>query len=787
MRKYLSTILMLIMCLIIYGCEKTKVTFNYNCEGVSNYECNVSNKKLDCTFTMPECNGREFIGWYDNPSNGNRVNLDKDFEENTTLYAHWIDKSVNPTPEPEPEPTENTTYKIEFNANGGSGGQTTPIEIKYEETLPQISEEKPIKEGYIFKGWYDNSDYTRGIEYYDTEGKSLRLYDKKNDLILYAGWEKDNSYVEPEPEPTEETKYEITFKLNGGSGTLQNDISIEYNGTLPSINTSVPTRTGYEFTGWYDNSDYTKGNKYYSTDGKSVRNFNRKSDMTLYAGWKIKTYTITYNLNGGSNGQTGGLGVEYNGELPTISKSIPTRSGYTFTGWYDNSDYTKGKEYYNSRCEAVRNYDKTNNITLYAGWSKVVIVQTYEVTFNINGGVGNVPRTVNAVLGNAMPSITSSAPSRSGYTFMGWYDNADYTKGTQYYTNKNVSARSYDKTNGTTLYAGWKENIFTISFNANGGSGGQSASVKVKPNETLPSISKTKPTRKGYTFMGWYDNKDYTKGTQYYKADCTPAMTYKVSKNISLYAGWEEKPYARVNYSNFKWTYYKKKSGPAASYYLNIVPYAIWAPENLNDLNGVSLPLIIWLHGAGEMSGYSSTDASRLLNSGLLKVMSSWNTYNLDPVPAIIVAPQSAGQWSDGTTNSDSIKALIKYATDYYNIDTNKIVFMGHSMGGYGVIDLSWSMKSTQQFYSIVIMSANRSSYKGNEGQEFFSKQKLRGYSENTELMFFFKWANQSNNYTYYKGVSHGNVPEKAMTEDTNGDKVSDLMTWLFGEDAKIR
>ncbi len=508
MRKYLNIVLLLILCLVIYGCEKTKVTFNYNCPSVSNYECNVSNKKLNCTFTMPECNGKEFIGWYDNPTNGSRINLDKDFEENTTLYAHWIDKSVNPTPvDPTPEPTENTTYRIVFNANGGSGGQTSSIEVKYEETLPQISEEKPIKEGYIFTGWYDNSDYTRGEVYYDEKCEATKYYDKKENIILYAGWKENPKPVDPTPEPTPEVvKYKITFNLNGGSGTLPKDISIEYSETLPSINTSAPTRTGYEFTGWYDNSDYTKGNKYYSTDGKSVRNFNRKSDMTLYAGWKIKTYTITFNSNNGSGGQSGSLSATYNGELPTISKSIPTRSEYTFTGWYDNSDYTKGKEYYNSRCEAVRNYDKTNNITLYAGWSKVVIVQTYEVTFNINGGVGNVPRTVNAVLGSAMPSITTNVPSRSGYTFMGWYDNSDYTKGTQYYTNKNVSARSYDKTTKTTLYAGWKSILtdYVIKYNCNGGSGTAPADQKVKVGKsyTLNNNTCTKTYRK---FAGWVD------------------------------------------------------------------------------------------------------------------------------------------------------------------------------------------------------------------------------------------------------------------------------------------
>ncbi|MBQ6285510.1 MAG: hypothetical protein IJK67_04300 [Bacilli bacterium] len=84
MKKVLSIILILIICLVIYGCKNTKVTFNYNCPRVSDYSCSVSNKKINCTFTMPKCGEKEFDGWYDAPSNGNRVNLDKDFEEDTT-------------------------------------------------------------------------------------------------------------------------------------------------------------------------------------------------------------------------------------------------------------------------------------------------------------------------------------------------------------------------------------------------------------------------------------------------------------------------------------------------------------------------------------------------------------------------------------------------------------------------------------------------------------------------------------------------------------------------------
>ena len=61
--------------------------------------------------------------------------------------------------------------------------------------------------------------------------------------------------------------------------------------------------------------------------------------------------------------------------------------------------------------------------------------------------------------GKDMPSLDSTIPVKDGYKFMGWYDNKDYNKGTQYYNENNKSSRKYNKSKGITLYAGWRENL----------------------------------------------------------------------------------------------------------------------------------------------------------------------------------------------------------------------------------------------------------------------------------------------------------------------------------------
>jgi len=126
----------------------------------------------------------------------------------------------------------------------------------------------------------------------------------------------------------------------------------------------------------------------------------------------------------------------------------------------------------------------------------------YAVKFNANGGSGGQSKDVTATYGSAMPAISTTKPARAGYTFQGWYDNADYAKGTQYYTAEGASARKWDKAADTTLYAGWEQN-YTVTYACDGSLGSSSkgsdqiwASARAV---TLPSVT-PKP---GFAFLGW--------------------------------------------------------------------------------------------------------------------------------------------------------------------------------------------------------------------------------------------------------------------------------------------
>ncbi|MBR3137621.1 MAG: InlB B-repeat-containing protein, partial [Clostridia bacterium] len=184
---------------------------------------------------------------------------------------------------------------------------------------------------------------------------------------------------------------------------------------------------------------------------------------------------ISFNPNGGTvspTTKTVTYGQAY-GTLPT-----PTRSGYTFDGWYTAK--TGGKKVTASTvCYATGDY------TLYARWTSV---RTYTVTLNPNGGTcGTGSKTV--TYGQAYG--TMPVPTRKGYTFAGWW--------TAKTGGKKVTASTICYASGNyTLYARWTEG-YTMTFNPNGGTVSPTTKV-VKYGQQYGSLPT--PTRAGYTFAG---------------------------------------------------------------------------------------------------------------------------------------------------------------------------------------------------------------------------------------------------------------------------------------------
>ena len=240
------------------------------------------------------------------------------------------------------------------------------------------------------------------------------------------------------------------------------------------------------------------------------------------------TYAVTLNQQSGSGG-TASVTATYDAAMPSITK--PTRTGYTFGGYYTAAN-GGGTQYYKADGTSAKNWDRTSATTLYAKWTAI----QYTVTLNQqsgSGGTASVTVTYNA----AMPSITK--PTRTGYTFGGYYT-ATNGGGTQYYKADGTSAKNWDRTSATTLYAKWTAIQYTVTLNQQDGSGG-TASVRATYGSAMPSA--TMPTRKGYTFGGYYTAVNGG-GTQYYTAAGASTRAWNIASNTTLYAKWVAKKYA---------------------------------------------------------------------------------------------------------------------------------------------------------------------------------------------------------------------------------------------------
>ena len=235
------------------------------------------------------------------------------------------------------------------------------------------------------------------------------------------------------------------------------------------------------------------------------------SSATVY--YYESTYTISFNANGGSGAPSGITKKHFtNATLPTAT---PSRTGYTFKGWGTSSStsyaaYQPGSTFYTNA-----------SMTLYAVWS----ARTYTISYNANGGSGG-PGSQTKTHGIKM-LISRVEPTRSGYTFLGWStspsaSSASYQPGEWYYANAD-----------RTFYAVWKKNApatYTVSYDANGGSGAPGSQIKTQ-DATL-TLSSTKPTRSGYTFLGWATSASATSATY------QPGGSYTANASVTLYAVW---------------------------------------------------------------------------------------------------------------------------------------------------------------------------------------------------------------------------------------------------------
>ena len=444
-------------------------------------------------------------------------NCDFEYEYDKTNKIHRIFKS-NKDITSDKECTINliaTGLLVQYDLNGGTGNCEN-LSVTKGSKLTNIctSVSKP---GYMFKGWKDASGntVTKDTVVNDNLKLTAEWEIKKYTLTVKPNggvWnnQTENKTIEQEymstttiDNPTKGSTYKITFDSNNTNATISKNIveaerpfsnwkltkdvndvttklennkftfgtsnaTIEANYGVNSNNTTLAliSKAGHTCK-WNTKSDGS-GTSYSS----GYANYSANSNITLYAICSANSYKVLLDNQGATTAGTSSVSVTYGKNISNITvpakeykvtlvydstKTEEKTVKLTFGGYYSEKN-GKGIQYINASGSGVKSYDKATNTTLYAKWNSA--------------------------------SITLPTPSKTGYTFDGWY--------TQSSGGTKVS-NTYTPAGNVTLYAHWTNVNYTLTINPNGGIWNNTTSNSTKTGTTNSKLSIANPTPKGYT------------------------------------------------------------------------------------------------------------------------------------------------------------------------------------------------------------------------------------------------------------------------------------------------
>ena len=408
------------------------------------------------------------------------------FDTDITLYAQW--KAIE--------------YNMTCDANGGAfsnGALKVTKKLPYESSITNGVGE-PVRLGYTFTGWSTAVHGGTDIQTVPVMGGTV-----------YAQWTAND--------------VNVTFYVDGAvyqEKTMKAGMSF-------SQQVAVPKKKGYVFKGWIKN---TQSEEYVTRayEDMSVYAFFYKEEAELKKPVVpvVKTYTYTEvtpvpeadltikaDANGGTFGQKDGKDVTTvdckvkKGAALSTAVQNPTRTGYSFDGWYTGADGGDGASV------------ALNNGTVYAHWKPVVCT----VTFSAVSSVKNLPNTQQVDYGYDVTKF--AVPTMEGATFAGWSDTPD---------GDGIVKNVYGD---MTLYARFDINTYSITFDANEGRFADDQTQVthiVQDGSGFDSLDV--PTRAGYDFKGWYTAK--SAGT----------LVEKATADQTVYAVWEKTKYTLTMVKN---------------------------------------------------------------------------------------------------------------------------------------------------------------------------------------------------------------------------------------------
>ena len=430
--------------------------------------------------------GYNFLGWNTNNTAGTASYMDGQnyaFSADLSLYAIWVAQAPN---------------VITFNGNGSTSGSMA-TETASSSTV--LNSNAFVRTGYTFLYWNTAANGS-GVNY-----QSSYTYSFAQSITLYAIWGQN---------------FTISYDGNASTGGSAPDSQSSYVGgsalTLKS-NTGNLTKTGYLLSGWN-----TAANGSGTAYAIGQTNVTLSAGVTLYAQWLGATYVVLYTGNGSTSGSTpssqtytyGSAGITLRLNTGTLAKA-----GYAFAGWNTSPDGL-GTSY----VVGATNVTFTQDTVLFAQWTPNQVTITY-----VYSGSDGGDATASAIFATGGPGLVLPSPSKTGYTFAGWYSDAGLS------TLIGSAGASYSPSTASptlSLYAKWTAKTYSVTYSYNGADGGQ-GTVSDSFTTAGSAITLPTPARTGYTFAGWYSDAGFTTLIGSAGASYSPST---LSVTLEAFAKW---------------------------------------------------------------------------------------------------------------------------------------------------------------------------------------------------------------------------------------------------------
>jgi len=651
------------------------------------------------------------------------------------LYAQW-------------KPIE---YKITVYTNGGTFDKSL-IPSKY--TADDVIEPYPVPDcstwprGYMFGGWFSDSAFKTRV-YRLTHGTT-------GDIKLYAKW---IPYT-----------YKIKYNANYSTKTKMADSIASY-GEEKALSENIFKRSGYAFMGWSTKPSPGVLDKIIKNKAvishrdlgiSEVNNINQ--EVTLYAIWR-KVFTVSFDSNGGNPVDSMTYTYGKSMKLPT-----PKKTGYTFAGWYTNSEFTK-------KIDSITS-TKKSDYNLVAKWT----ANKYTIAFNKNSSSATGTMSALSMKYNTPKELIKNKFVRKGYKFDGWNTKKDGS-GTPYANKAEVSNLTSTSGKQVTLYAQWSKAPYTITYNVNGGTFSDIPTTEYTYGKKL---SLPKPTKTGYVFGGWYKEETFKtkissiKDTQY--------------GNLKLYAKWTSEstnlegrqfPITVIGVADSEWkgtniipdeytygdvfsfpsgddvpirdgytfagwykdaAYSKKITGVKATTYDDLKVYAKWTPKTYKVYYKINKPAEVdskLVTGKDTTSTFKFGTETTLKQTGYKIKGYSFKGWSLTPNGAVLygkdgkIAGVPAGEgWTYGNVSLYAIWEMKTYTITYMNMKD--------------IPNASPTTYNVNQKVTLVSPSAVGRTFQGWYTEPEFT-HKVKAYEAGTtgNKTLYAKWRQNAYNITY--------------------------------------